>query len=57
MAAKAVLRANFRLVKGSGKFLLVKSGILGFGIRNPSSSDKYWNPVESQGAFDWEIWI
>ena len=40
----------------SGKILLVESGLLGFGIRNPtinwnpdiqnpSSTDKYWNPV------------
>ena len=35
-----------------GKIFLVESGILGFGIwntdqgiRNPSSTDKYWNPV------------
>ena len=37
----------------SGKFLLVESGILGLGsgipltigIQNPSSTEKYWNPV------------
>ena len=37
----------------SGKFLLVKSGIpvlgsgipLTIGIQNPSSTEKYWNPV------------
>ena len=28
-----------------GKFLLVESEILGFGIRNPSSTDKDWNSV------------
>ena len=48
-------------IRESGKFLLVKSGILGFGVRNlgipltigiqnPSSTDKYWNPVESQSS-------
>ena len=50
---------NGILIPKFGKFLLMESGILGFGIRNtaqgirnqtmriqnPTSTDKYWNPV------------
>ena len=46
-----------------GKFLLVESGIsLTIGIQNPSSTDKYWNPVswirnrESKTVLDSLTW-
>ena len=61
MAANSVLRANFRPVKEIREifaceiwnpgFWNPESGIaLTIGIQNPSSTDKYWNPVESQSS-------